>query len=455
MATTSFMAPGAYDAEAEAIRRRQAFAEALKTPTAQGGQMVGNHYVPFNPLAGMADLLRAKWGKEESAGATQEQQALADKLRGQRAEEIGTFTKMLSPQPADTLPEDQQGPVRAARPADVNGAYQYASMSQMPELQQVGMQGALEQAQKQSQLAQALQQRKSMAELWQSAGGDAQRFMQAGGDPAFAKQMAEAPLLGSETLINVNGQLVGEKTGKPVGNVIPKQFDTPQAISEYEYATKQGYKGSLQDFITQQKRAGASNMSVSVAGPENKYNQDIGAGLAKEGLSLVDAAKAAPDLVANARSIKNAIAQGAITGTGANARLALQKAMETAGMVGPGKAASTQELMSGLSKLTLGGIKASGLGGGNGFTDKDREFLNSAIGGQISDTPENLRRVADLSERVAMATHAKGQQVLGRWQQNPALKNVAQDMTIDALPQAQVMPDQSAFAAEMARRGLK
>jgi hypothetical protein len=54
-----------------------------------------------------------------------------------------------------------------------------------------------------------------------------------------------------------------------------------------------------------------------------------------------------------------------------------------------------------------------------------------------------------------MATHAKGQKVLGRWNQNPALKNVAQDMTIDPLPVQQGMPDPSAFDAEMKRRGLK
>ena len=455
MATSPIMAPGAYDAETEAIRRRQAFADALKTPSAQGGQMVGNYYVPFNPLAGMADILRAKWGKEESAGATQDQQALADRIRNQRTSDIGTFTKMLSPQEADALPTDQAGPVRSARPADVNGAYQFASMSNTPELQQVGMQGALEQAQKQSQLAQALQQRKSMADLWQATGGNAQSFMQAGGDPAFAKQMAEAPNLGAEKLVPVNGQMMGELTGKKVGDIVPKQFDQPSAVTEYEYAKKQGYAGNLQQFIIDQKRAGAANMSVSVAGPENKFNQDVGAGLAKDALAAVDAAKAAPELVSNARSIKAAIDKGAITGTGANARLALQKAMETAGMVGPGRAASTQELMSGLSKLTLGGIKSSGLGGGNGFTDKDREFLNSAIGGQITDTPENLRRVADLSERVAMATHAKGSQVLSRWSQNPALKNVSQDMTIDPLPQLQSAPGADAFAAEMKRRGLQ
>ena len=192
-------------------------------------------------------------------------------------------------------------------------------------------------------------------------------------------------------------------------------------------------------------RSGAANVSntVSVAGPENKYNMDIGAGLAKDGLALVDAAKGAPDAVRNARAITNALDAGAITGSGADTRLLVQKAMETAGMVGPGKAASTQELMSGLSKLTLGGIKTSGLGGGQGFTDKDREFLNAAMSGTITDTPDNLRRVANLAERQAIATHGKGQAVIKRWQADPALRAVAQDTTLDPIaPNAASAPRQ-------------
>ena len=192
----------------------------------------------------------------------------------------------------------------------------------------------------------------------------------------------------------------------------------------------------FQQYEIGKARSGAANVNntVSVAGPENQYNKDIGAGLAKEGLALVDAAKLAPESVRNARAIKSALDSGAITGTAADTRLAVQKALETTGMIGPGKAASTQELMSGLSKLTLNGIKTSGLGGGQGFTDKDREFLNSAISGTLTDTPANLRRVADLAERQAIATHAKGATVIKRWQADPALRSVVQDTTLDAMP---------------------
>ena len=93
--------------------------------------------------------------------------------------------------------------------------------------------------------------------------------------------------------------------------------------------------------------------------------------------------------------------------------------------------------MAGLSKITLNGIKTSGLGGGVGFTDKDKIFLESATSGTIADTPENLRRVANLTEKIARANHQKGTQVLGRWQKNPALAGFAQDISIDDLPKEQ------------------
>ena len=194
---------------------------------------------------------------------------------------------------------------------------------------------------------------------------------------------------------------------------------------------------AYQDFDLRSKRAGANSQTVNMAAPENKFNQDIGAGLAKDALSLVDVARTAPGVISTSRSIRTALDNGAITGTGADIRLGVQKALETAGLVGDGKAASTQELMAGLSKMTLSGIKTSGLGGGAGFTDKDKIFLESAISGTIADTPENLRRVADLSEKIARANHQKGNQVLGRWQKNPALAGFAQDISIDAIPQEQ------------------
>lgn len=233
------------------------------------------------------------------------------------------------------------------------------------------------------------------------------------------------------------GQKISEtqKTGNPYsdlvlrdanGNIIP---NTPLV----------GVKTNL-------AQAGATrvNNQVSIAGPENEYNKDIGAGLAKQGLAQVEAAKNAPNAVQTAQGIKRVLQEGAITGTGAEARLAVEKALATAGLIDGKRVANTQQLMANLGEITLSAISGSGLGSGQGFTDKDRQFLADAKSGTIDSTPANLLRAADLHERAARAAHAKGSAVLQRWQKDPALKAVSQDTVLDPLPPvsapAQQMP---------------
>lgn len=213
--------------------------------------------------------------------------------------------------------------------------------------------------------------------------------------------------------------LLAPNTYKPL-YTNPKEQVQPAALIEYEYAKKQGYPGTFEQFTIQQKRAGASNNTISIAGPENTYNADIGKGLAATGLAQVDLAKNAPDVVRNSQMIRMAIQNGAITGTGADMRNSIQRAFETAGLLGKGRAASTEELMAGLNKMTLAGVKSSGLGAGQGFTDGDREFLAAASSGTIAMTSENLIRSADLAEKVARSNYDKGATVLQRWQGNPS-----------------------------------
>ena len=435
------MAPGAYDAQEEAIRRRMKFAEALQTPTASQGQMVGNHFVPMNPLAGLADILRAKWGADDRQGAEQELQDLGTKRQEAMSNALRKFGEMSNPSQEglgptnlvnDALPEEFQIGAQtqlAPRKPDMQGAYASLIESGIPQLQQIGTQGYMSYAQDQQKLSQSEALRQRYAKILAAPDMTPQKALTMGVPEANVKSYYEAPLLGKEDIGNADGTLYGKKTGKVVTTIgNPNKPFNADGSPNLEY----------QQYELLKAKKGASNVNntVSIAGPENNYNKEISGGLAKDTLALVDAAKAAPSVVENARMIKASLDKGAITGTAADTRLAVQKAAETLGIVEPGKAATTQALMSGLSKLTLSGIKTSGLGGGNGFTDKDREFLNTAIGGQIADTPENLRRVADLSERAATAIHGKGSKVLERWKNNPALAPVAQDSNIDPLPSA-------------------
>ena len=215
--TTPIMAPGAYDAQEEAIRRRMKFAEALQTPTASAGQMVGNHFVPMNPLSGLVDILRSKWGAEQRQGAEQELKDLGTKRQEAMSNALRTFGEKANPSQEglgptnlvnDALPEEFQigaQPQLAPRKPDLQGAYASLIESGIPQLQQMGTAGMIQlpqiAAQRQDKIdARAAEHAQKMEELRQRAEDakatmaerlQAQKDMQAA-QLAFQKENAEA-----------------------------------------------------------------------------------------------------------------------------------------------------------------------------------------------------------------------------------------------------------------------
>ena len=69
--------------------------------------------------------------------------------------------------------------------------------------------------------------------------------------------------------------------------------------------------------------------------------------------------------------------------------------------------ANTEVLISSLADTTLGAIRTSGLGSGQGFTNSDRDFLEKAKAGQITYDAVSLQRLAKIAHRAAEATAEK------------------------------------------------
>jgi hypothetical protein len=63
--------------------------------------------------------------------------------------------------------------------------------------------------------------------------------------------------------------------------------------------------------------------------------------------------------------------------------------------------ANTQLLMGSRAQATLDSIKASGLGSGQGFTDKDRQFLENARLGNITYSKKALEQQLEIEEKAA------------------------------------------------------
>lgn len=116
-------------------------------------------------------------------------------------------------------------------------------------------------------------------------------------------------------------------------------------------------------------------------------------------------AEKAPDILANIAESKKILKSGKFfSGSPANVQLEMAKMADAFGLGGADtktKAANTQTLITNAAGTTLDNIAGSGLGAGQGFTDKDLKFLEAAKSFRIDMTDANIARVLDLQERAA------------------------------------------------------
>lgn len=174
---------------------------------------------------------------------------------------------------------------------------------------------------------------------------------------------------------------------------------------EYEFARTQGFKGSFQDWVIAQKRAGAPSTNLTVNTEKGLYGTMADAA-GKEYVNQYGQARKAPELLNRARRVQAALGPDsqAITGAGAEQLLALSKVAAQLGFSTGDAAADTEGLARDLAASTLDQIKSSGLGAGSGFSNADRDFLEKVVGGKITLEAQTLRRLATLNEKSAIAT---------------------------------------------------
>jgi hypothetical protein len=174
--------------------------------------------------------------------------------------------------------------------------------------------------------------------------------------------------------------------------------------SNYEFAkTPAGgnFKGSLADFKVLATPRTTVNVPVNVS-TEKKYGERFGGLIADADAAKLAAAENAPNAAATADRVMDLIGTGkVITGTGANVRLQIAKALNLAGGTDSDKIRNTEVLISSLAETTLGAIKSSNLGAGQGFTNADRDFLEKAKAGQLTYDSKSLTELARLSRLAA------------------------------------------------------
>jgi hypothetical protein len=217
------------------------------------------------------------------------------------------------------------------------------------------------------------------------------------GPAAFAALLNQSKL-GTEKFIELNKPTTQavNRSGQTDLVQLPGLGGTPTTVSTYKDVPLPA------DVLAQKKdiaRAGASNVTLST---ERKYGDRFGGLIAESDAAKLAAAENAPRMAENADRITDLLATGkVITGTGANVRLQIAKALNLAGGTDSERIKNTEVLVSSLAETTLGAIKASNLGAGQGFTNADRDFLEKAVAGQLSYDQKSLGELARLSRKAA------------------------------------------------------
>jgi hypothetical protein len=234
------------------------------------------------------------------------------------------------------------------------------------------------------------------------------------------------PMTSQDIIAMASNPDISEETRKNILTLAqitaPKPPELPASYREYMLAKQDPvnpYQGSYVQYQQDLRRAGATNVSLST---EKSYGGALAGEVAKSDAAKFEAANVAPRVIDTVNSTRQLLDSGnVITGIGAQQRLDLARFGQLLGVTGKNTnevVANTQQLFANRAQATLDSIRSSGLGAGQGFSNKDREFLENARLGNITYSPEALKRQLTIEENVAKAT-------IDSW--NTRLKNIPQD----------------------------
>jgi hypothetical protein len=361
--------------EQQRLTRQQQLANALMQNNQQPqGQMVSGRFVApsfFQNLQPVANMLT---GAYLSNKADERSQALAQQLRNRNQADIQNFMGAMTPTTTTT---------EMAGPYGVSGAGQNIPMPTATQTQGP-----------------------DYAKAFRIAYGSY--------DPALraqAMEMLKTQKLGPDETLNrmdfTTGQLVPIASGG--GSLAGPVKEAAQLLG----INKPREQWSAQELaaVNQKavdlKRAGSPVVNIPNFA-EKTFAGNLAENQAKKFDTLQTNAEKAPDVLRSVAESKAILKSGKFfSGSPANVQLEMAKMADALGLGGTDtktKAANTQTLITNAAGSTLDSIAGSGLGAGQGFTDKDLKFLQEARSFRIDMTDANIKRVIDLQERAARAS---------------------------------------------------
>jgi hypothetical protein len=168
----------------------------------------------------------------------------------------------------------------------------------------------------------------------------------------------------------------------------------------YLTAVRQGFRGTMMEYQTALKKAGASSNTVKLPPQEGAFEAALGTGQAKKLLEDKAVADDARDIIATVQQGRQLLQSGMITGFGAEFLTNVGAALNQAGInFAEDRVANTQAFAANMAQNVGRIIKQ--FGAGTGLSNADREYAEKMAGGKITLDRKAIERILDINERAA------------------------------------------------------
>jgi hypothetical protein len=363
-------------AEQQQLNRQQQMAQMLMQQGTQQpqGQMVSGRYVAPSFFQNLLPLAQMYAGSRLAEKGDERALAIAAKLRERQGQDVKSYMQALTPTTTTT---------EMAGPYGVSGAGQNIPMPTATQTQGP-----------------------DYAKAFQVAYNSY--------DPALraqAMEMLKTQKLGPDETLNRLDFTTGQLT--PIGQGGGSLAPDVKAASQLLGINKPRNQWTDQELAAVNQKAmelkRATGTTVNIPNfAEKTFAGSMAENQAKKFDTLQTNAEKAPDVLRGVAESKAILKSGKFfSGSPANVQLEMAKMADAFGLGGADtktKAANTQTLITNAAGSTLDSIAGSGLGAGQGFTDKDLKFLQEARSFRIDMTDANIKRVIDLQERAARAS---------------------------------------------------
>jgi len=229
------------------------------------------------------------------------------------------------------------------------------------------------------------------------------------------------------------GQVAPEEVAKLAFRE-PKERNIPTSIQEYNLAVSQGFKGTFQDFVLEQRKAGAPSTNITLPG-DKKLGEVLGKGAAERlDNSFTQAQEAQSTL----------IEQGVFAGPLSSAPRAVAQIATSLGITGKDtkeQLERTAVAMQGLAKFELSA--AAAMRGQGAITENERMLIQRAAAGRLDQfTAPEVQALLTAMEKTAnyrIASHGRQLDVL-RKNASPEVRDL---LPLYELGPLNVMPTQT------------